>query len=128
MYADISLTHAVMVAVVQVPVLVLWYSTTQYDKSNRTDQQAIPGAALASGLVRKLPSHDGGLVEVAGDKGFDVALVRCLYARIGIEQVVVGGIQDLFDIDVHATIVGPIVGQGNNKTKAMRLRRGDDVI
>jgi len=98
------------------------------DGGSRASASACSGAARASGLVRKLPSHDGGLVEIAGDKSFDIVLVGRLHGGISIEKVVIGRVQDLLDVNIHAAVVRPIVGQSNDESKAISLCSGDDVI
>jgi hypothetical protein len=41
--------------------------------------------------------------------------VKWVYLGIGVEQIVVGRAQDLLDVDVHTTIVSPVVSQGNDE-------------
>ena len=48
--------------------------------------------------------------------------------RIRIEVVVVCGAVDLLDIDIHASVVGPVVRQGNDETQTCGLRQGNDGI
>ena len=87
MYADISEIQFVMVAVVQLPEVIL---VTQISAHLVTWFCAsdLPSAASAPRLVGKFPRHDRRLVEVARDEGFDIVFICRLDRRVGIEQIV----------------------------------------
>ncbi len=79
MNAEISLAHLVIVVVVHVPLLDLQSRIVcQMRVTQVMLQDSLPGAALASRLVRELPAQYGRLVLVTSHKGLDVGLERRL--------------------------------------------------
>lgn len=75
----------------------------------RGQKRNVPRAALASGLVCEFPGHDGRLVDVTADERLDVCFECGVHLCVGVEQVVVGRAQDLLDVDIHASVVRPVV-------------------
>lgn len=69
----------------------------------------VPSGALAPRLIGKLPSENGRLVLIAGNKGVDIRLVCGLDVCVGVEQVVVLRPRDLGYVNVHTTVVLPVV-------------------
>ncbi len=84
MNAEMSLAHLVMVVVVHVPLLDLQSRIVcQMRVTPVMLQDSVPGAALASRLVRELPAQYGRLVLVTSHKGLDVGLERRLVDHFG---------------------------------------------
>lgn len=106
MYADSVLTQAVIVAVVQVPDVVLReYEPSLIRTRKRVD---IPCASGTSGLICKFPTEDAGLIDITADESVDVAFVRSNNLGVGVEIVMGGRTENLCDVDVHATIIAPV--------------------
>lgn len=82
----------------------------------------------AARLVGELPSHNGRLVNVTAHKVLDVVLVRSNDLRVRVERVVRSAGVQLRDVDVHSPVVRPVVGEGNDKADAVRLRVRDDGV
>lgn len=101
------LAQAVIVAVVHVPDDVLIIESMLIDDKRSVIIDILPGTALASGLIGKLPCKDSGFVDIAAHKGLDVVLEGGLDSRIGIEEIVVGRICDLLHVDVHSSVIRP---------------------
>jgi hypothetical protein len=89
----------------------LWYygSALQYPVGARIEETDVPCASRTPGLIRELPGHNGRLVDVAANEGFDVILVRGDNVCVRVEQVVIRRTEDLCRVDVHTTVVGPVV-------------------
>jgi len=68
-----------------------------------------PCASLAARLVGKFPSQNGWFIHIASNKRFDVVLECSLDRRVGVEKIVVLGSENLADVDVHTSVVRPIV-------------------
>lgn len=71
----------------------------------------------AARLVGEFPCKHGGRVLVPVYHGFDVVLVGVFDGRQSVEVVVVFAAQ-VHGVDVHAAIVGPVVGQGDDELDA----------
>lgn len=67
------------------------------------------GTPIAAGLVGKLPGEDGGGGLVTVDDGRDVILIRSLNGAVGVEGGVARAAGESVDVDVHATVVAPVV-------------------
>lgn len=79
------------------------------------------GAADAAGLVGKLPSEDTRLVLIAGNEGVDVVLESGDDLGVAVEVVVVVRVEDLLDVDVHATKVGPVIGERDDQAETVPI-------
>jgi hypothetical protein len=99
------LAQAVIVAVVQDPDHVL-----KLCQHHNVDSMmfVLPCASLAPGLISKFPGHNCRLVDVASDEGLDVVLECCLHSSICIKEIVIGRTGNLFHVNIHSTVVGPI--------------------
>lgn len=95
----------------------------------------------ATHLARRCsPGQNGRLILVARNPGLDVGLISSNNLGVGIEVVVICRVEDLEssivsptstteansclhlrDVNVHATIVRPIVGKSDDKLQAMSL-------
>ena len=78
-------------------------------------------ASGAAGFVGKFPSKDTGLVLIASNEGVDVVLERGDNLGVAVEVVMVGRTEDLLDVDVHATVVGPVVGEWNDQAETVPM-------
>lgn len=83
------------------------------------------GTASAAGLVGELPSKDTRLVLIAGNEGIDVVLEGVDDLGVAVEVVVVVRVEDLLDVDVHATVVGPVVGERDDQAETTPIWGGD---
>lgn len=68
-----------------------------------------------------VPSENRGLVLVPVDPDGDVVLERLDDARIGEEEIVVARVEDLLDVDVHSTVVLPVVRKGDDELETMTV-------
>ena len=101
--------------------------------------------STASWLVRQLPRHDGRRHSVAFDNLLDVLLVRFLngwdmieltnamlvYDHVGkdcVTYIVMVLVAEIGRVDIHATIVGPVVCQSNDELHASFLRSLHDFV
>jgi len=98
----------------------------------------------AAGLVGELPAEDSWGVLVSGDHLLDVALEGGLDAGLGVElaRLEVGGeggcrggtyiivilAAEVDGVDVHAAVVGPVVGQGDEEFCAHLDGGVDDLV
>ena len=101
--------------------------------------------STASWLVRQLPCHDGRRLGVALDDLLDVLLVRFLdgwdmieltrsmlvYDHAGrscVTYIVMVLVAKVGRVDIHATIISPVVRQSNNELHASFLRSLHDFV
>jgi hypothetical protein len=80
-------------------------------------------AAKEDGMsFTKLPCKDSRVLSVSAYKGFYILFVCRYYFLVGVEQVVRRARSDsLVYIDVHSTIVCPVVGPGTRFEKNDRM-------
>lgn len=83
-------------------------------------------AAVAAGLIAELPGENGRRVEVASNKGLDVGLVLCLRSRIGIPRSFAA--TEGIDVCLDATVVVPLVYEGDDQLDPTRLGGRDNVV
>lgn len=69
----------------------------------------VPCASLAPGLICKFPGHDRRFIDVAPNESLDVVLECCLNGGVCVEEIMVGRVGDLFHVNIHSTIVRPVL-------------------
>jgi len=57
--------------------------------------------------------HDSRAICISKYERVNVAFEGIFHSLVGVEQAVIGGSQKLRDIDVHSTIIFPVIGSGN---------------
>jgi hypothetical protein len=104
----------------------------------------------ATGLVGEFPGHNGRVVSVAGNNCSDIVLERCLDLRENVELPAVLALVAIFmflgsknsfathivmipstqihGVNVHSTVVGPVVRQGNNELDSDLVGSGDHLV
>jgi len=85
------------------------------------------GVTVTTRFVCKLPSEDGGGVDVASHNGLDIVLVCGNDLWVGVEVVVVFA-SKIDRVDIHPTIVSPVVGESHNKFDAFLFSKLDHLV
>jgi len=113
----------VIVAGVQEPEFVLSMRQTVSKENKRVVKEDSPSASFAARLVGKFPTQNGWLIDVASNKRFDVVLERGLDGRIGVEKIMVLGAENLTDVDIHSSVIRPVIRAINGINTAICTER-----
>lgn len=83
--------------------------------------------SLAAWLVAELPSENGGAVPVATHDSSNVGLILRLDRRIG-EPVLVRAATKVVKIDLHPSVIIPVIGEHNYKLGIVGFRGLDSMV
>jgi len=86
------------------------------------------GGSWAARFVGQLPSHDRRFINISTNEVLDIVFVSCDHLSIGVESIVSSTGVKLRNVDVHSTVVGPVVGQCHDETDAMSFCRLYNVV